>query len=60
MYPALSTYNIEFVTLAVGTMKLVEREFLLCKWSSFGLSAGTTVVSARLIETTLFLGKLLM
>jgi len=36
--PALSTYNTEFVALAVSTMNLIEWEFLLCEWSSFGLS----------------------
>jgi len=39
VYLTLFTYNIEFVALALGTMNLVEREFLLCEWSSFGLSA---------------------
>jgi len=39
MYLALSTYNTEFVALAVSMMNLVQREFLLCEWSSFGLSA---------------------
>ena len=29
VHPALSTYNIEFVALVVGTMNLVEWEFLL-------------------------------
>jgi len=32
-------YGPEFVALAVGTMNLVKWEFLLCEWSSFGLSA---------------------
>jgi len=36
-YLALSNYYIEFVALAVVTMKLVEWEFLLCEWSPFGL-----------------------
>jgi len=35
----LSTYNTEFLALALGTMNLVEWEFLLCEWSSFVLSA---------------------
>jgi len=38
LYPILSTFNTEFVALAVGTMNLDQREFLLCEWSSFGLS----------------------
>jgi len=38
MYLALSTYNTEFVALAVSTMNMDEWEFLLCKWSPFGLS----------------------
>jgi len=39
VYPALSIYNTEFVALAIDTMNLVKWEFLLCEWSSFGLSA---------------------
>jgi len=39
VYLALSTYNTAFVALTVGTMNLVQREFMLCEWSSFGLSA---------------------
>jgi len=39
VYLALPTYNTEFVALAISTMNLVEREFLLCEWSSFWLSA---------------------
>jgi len=35
----LYTYNTEFVALALGTMNLIEWEFLLCEWSLFGLSA---------------------
>jgi len=27
------------VALAVSTMNLVQREILMCEWSSFGLSA---------------------
>jgi len=53
VYPALSTYNTEFVALAVGTMKLVEWEFLLCGWWSFGPQHSFWAV---LIETTLFMG----
>jgi len=36
---ALSTYNTEFVSLALGTMNMVEWKFLLCEWSLFGISA---------------------
>jgi len=39
VYLALSTYNTEFVALAVSMMNLVEKVFLLCEWLSFGLSA---------------------
>jgi len=39
VYLALSTYDIEFVALGVSTMNLDQREFLLCEWSLFGLSA---------------------
>jgi len=39
VYLALSTNNTEFVTLAVSTMNLVHREFLLCVWLSFEPSA---------------------
>jgi len=39
VYLALSTYNTAFVALTVSTMNLVQREFLLCEWSSFWLSA---------------------
>jgi len=39
MHLALSTDNTEFVALALGTMNLVEWEFLLCEWLLFGLSA---------------------
>jgi len=39
VYLALSTYNTEFVALAVSMMDLVQKEFLLSKWLSFGLSA---------------------
>jgi len=39
VYPALFTYNTEFVALAASMMNLVQREFLLCEWSLFGLSA---------------------
>jgi len=45
------------MALAVGRMNLVNWEFLLCEWLSFGLSA---LFSAQLIETTRFMGKLLM
>jgi len=31
--------TLEFVAPAVSTMNLVQMEFLLCEWSSFGLSA---------------------
>jgi len=34
----LFTYNTAFVALAVSTMNLVQREFLLCEWLSFGIS----------------------
>jgi len=36
---AFSTYNTEFVALAVSAMNLVQREFLLYEWLSFGPSA---------------------
>jgi len=36
-------------------MNWVEREFLLCEWSSFGLSALFLLQQAGLIETTLFM-----
>ena len=39
VYPALSINNTEFVALAIDMMNLAEWEFLLCEWSSFGLSA---------------------
>jgi len=39
VYLALSTYNSEFVALEISTMNLVQKEFYLCKWLSFGLSA---------------------
>jgi len=35
----MSINNTEFVALAIDTVNLVEWEFLLCEWSSFGLSA---------------------
>jgi len=38
VYLAFSTYNTEFMALVISTMNLVQREFLLCEWSSFGLS----------------------
>jgi len=38
VYLALSTYNTEVMELATSTMNLVQREFLLCEWSSFVLS----------------------
>jgi len=34
-----STYNTEFVALAVDTINLVKWEFLLCEWSLSWLSA---------------------
>jgi len=39
VYLPLSIYNTAFVVLALGTMNLLELEFLLCEWSLFGLSA---------------------
>jgi len=55
VYPDLSTYNTEFVALAIGTVNLVEWELLLRVVVVWALS----IVSAQLIETTLFMGKLL-
>jgi len=39
MKSATTTTEVCVVARAVGTMKLVKWEFLLCKWSSFGFSA---------------------
>ena len=43
----------------ISAMNLVQREFLLCEWSSFGLSQHCCL-KAGLIETGLFIGKFLM
>ena len=59
MYPALSTYNIEFVALAVGMMNLVELTGNSCCVSGHPWAL-CIVVSAQLIEMTLFMGELLM
>ena len=59
MHSALSTYNVEFVALAVGTMNLVEWKFLLTVRVVVVLVL-SIVVSTRLLETTLFRGKNLM
>jgi len=58
MYLNLSTYNIEFVVLAVSTMNLVQKDFLLYEWSSFGLSTLLFRLDC-MIETTHFMGNLL-
>jgi len=47
------------LALALGTMNLVEWEFLLTV-QVVVVWVLSIVVSARLIETTLFMGKLLM
>jgi len=39
VYLAMSTYNTEFVAIALGTMNLVVWEFTLCEWSLFGFTA---------------------